>query len=397
MGKWKRIFLVVADSMGIGGAKDQEKFGDEGASTLEHALGSVGGIHLPVLEGMGLAHLSPMMGNLPRIERDTLAMALNERSAGKDTMTGHWEMMGIETKVPFQTFTDTGFPPALIEALEKETGRKVIGNKAASGTAILDELGEEQMKEGSLIVYTSADSVLQIAAHEESTGLEELYRCCEIARRLTMRPEWFVGRVIARPYLGSKEEGFRRTEHRKDYTVPPPRDTVLDVLKAHGLMTAGIGKIGDIFDMKGLQESDHTGNNRAGMLSLRKAIEERRGERGLWFVNLVDFDSLYGHRRNAPGYARCIQELDEELGKTLALLGEGDLLMLTADHGNDPIHKGTDHTRERVPLLLRGKGLGEGKVLPERSSFGDIGATILASFGIAMPSSLIGESIKEAL
>ena len=397
MGKWKRIFLVVADSMGIGGAKDQEKFGDVGASTLEHALGSVGGIHLPVLEGMGLAHLSPMMGNLPRIERDTLAMALNERSAGKDTMTGHWEMMGIETKVPFQTFTDTGFPPALIEALEKETGRKVIGNKAASGTAILDELGEEQMKEGSLIVYTSADSVLQIAAHEERTGLEELYRCCEIARRLTMRPEWFVGRVIARPYLGSKEEGFHRTEHRKDYTVPPPRDTVLDVLKAHGPMTAGIGKIGDIFDMKGLRESDHTGNNRAGMLSLRKAIEERRGERGLWFVNLVDFDSLYGHRRNAPGYARCIQELDEELGKTLPLLGEGDLLMLTADHGNDPIHKGTDHTRERVPLLLRGKGLGEGKVLPERSSFGDIGATILANFGIAMPSSLIGESIREAL
>lgn len=397
MGKWKRVFLVVADSMGIGGAKDQGKFGDEGASTLEHALASVGGIHLPILEGMGLGCLSAMPGNSPRIERDTLAMALNERSAGKDTMTGHWEMMGIETKVPFQTFTDTGFPKELIEALEKETGHKVIGNKAASGTEILVELGERQMKENSLIVYTSADSVLQIAAHEEVTGLEELYRCCEIARELTMRPEWFVGRVIARPYLGSKEKGYVRTEHRKDYTVPPPMDTVLDVLMKEGFLTSGIGKIGDIFDMKGLRESDHTGNNRAGMASLRKAIETRREEEGLWFVNLVDFDSLYGHRRNAPGYARCIQELDEELGRTLPLLGEGDLLMLTADHGNDPVHKGTDHTRERVPLLIRGKGLGEGRVLPERSSFGDIGATMLENFGIRMPSSLIGESIKEAL
>ena len=396
MGKWKRVFLVVADSMGIGGAKDQGKFGDEGASTLEHALASVGGIHLPILEGMGLGCLSAMPGNSPRIERDSLAMALNERSAGKDTMTGHWEMMGIETKVPFQTFTDTGFPKELIEALEKETGHKVIGNKAASGTEILVELGERQMKENSLIVYTSADSVLQIAAHEEVTGLQELYRCCEIAREMCLRPEYRVGRVIARPFLGDSPANFKRTSNRHDYALKPPLPTDLNALLEAGYKTNGIGKIGDIFDMYGIGDSVHTVSNEDGMDKTILDAKERK-EAGLTFVNLVEFDSEYGHRRNPEGYARCIMAFDARLKELLPLIGEDDLLLITADHGNDPTFKGTDHTREKVPLIAYSPSFTKGRYLEERSSFADIGASILENFGLRKPEHLIGTPISEIL
>ncbi len=396
--KYRRIFLIVADSMGIGEEPDAALYNDVGSNTMVHAAEAVNGLKIPVMESLGIGTLA----NIPGVKAvhkhpHSFAMRLREQSKGKDTMTGHWEMMGIETTKPFQTFTDTGFPASLIAELEKETGHKIIGNKAASGTEILKELGEEQMRENSLIVYTSADSVLQIAAHEEVTGLEELYRCCEIARKLTMKPEYFVGRVIARPYLGTNKDNFKRTENRHDYTVSPSSLTVMDLLKEAHYMTSAIGKISDIFNGQGVTKSNHTGNNLAGMAETRRQIKEDKGQEGLWFINLVDFDSEYGHRRNPVGYARCIEEFDEELAKTLPLLEKDDLLLITADHGNDPVHHGTDHTREKVPLLVYSPSLCNGKELEERSSFADIGATILANFSLDKPNFLIGKIIQEIL
>ncbi len=396
--KYRRIFLIVADSMGIGEEPDAALYNDVGSNTMVHAAEAVNGLKIPVMESLGIGTLA----NIPGVKAvhkhpHSFVMRLREQSKGKDTMTGHWEMMGIETTKPFQTFTDTGFPASLIAELEKETGHKIIGNKAASGTEILKELGEEQMRENSLIVYTSADSVLQIAAHEEVTGLEELYRCCEIARKLTMKPEYFVGRVIARPYLGTNKDNFKRTENRHDYTVSPSSLTVMDLLKEAHYMTSAIGKISDIFNGQGVTKSNHTGNNLAGMAETRRQIKEDKGQEGLWFINLVDFDSEYGHRRNPVGYARCIEEFDEELAKTLPLLEKDDLLLITADHGNDPVHHGTDHTREKVPLLVYSPSLCNGKELEERSSFADIGATILANFSLDKPNFLIGKIIQEIL
>ncbi len=394
--KYRRIFLIVADSMGIGEEPDAHLYGDQGTNTIVHAASSIQGFSIPVMESLGIGSLADIPGVKNVQEHpSSFALTLREQSKGKDTMTGHWEMMGIETTKPFQTFTDTGFPASLIHELEGETGHKIIGNKAASGTEILKELGEEQMRENSLIVYTSADSVLQIAAHEEVTGLKELYRCCEIARKITMRPEYFVGRVIARPYIGKDKDHFKRTENRHDYTVSPPGKTALDFLKENGFMTSGIGKIADIFNNQGISKTIHTGNNRAGMEETRRQIVEDKNDSGLWFINLVDFDSEYGHRRNPQGYARCIEEFDQELKITLPLLKEDDLLMITADHGNDPTHHGTDHTREKVPLLIYSPSIKKGRKLEERASFSDIGATILDNFGLKKPKTLIGTSIKE--
>ncbi len=317
---------------------------------------------------------------------------MHESSAGKDTMTGHWEMMGLRTAEPFQTFTETGFPQALLDELARRTGRGVIGNKAASGTAILDELAPRQLETGELIVYTSADSVLQICGSEEAMGLEELYRCCEIARGLTLDGPWRVGRVIARPYVGRAPGAFKRTHNRRDYAVPPPGPTALDALKGAGYDVIGVGKISDIFAGQGLTESYHSESSVHGM---QQAVEVAgRDFNGLCFVNLVDFDALWGHRRDPVGYARELERFDEGLGRLLPLIREGDRLFITADHGNDPTHTGTDHTREMVPLLAYALGWAPAR-LPDRPAFADLGATVCRAFSVPYPENCIGQPISE--
>ena len=394
--KFKRIFLIVADSAGVGEEPDADKFGDVGSNTFAHAAESVGGLNVPVMESMGLGELTDIMGVKPIHDHPhAFSLRLRETSNGKDTMTGHWEMMGVNTKTPFQTFTDTGFPKELMDELSKQTGHKLIGNYSASGTEILKELGEEQMRENSLIVYTSADSVLQIAAHEEVTGLQELYRCCEIARELCMKPEWKVGRVIARPYVGTNKDDFKRiTGDRHDYALSPSEPTDMDTLKENGYMVSCVGKISDIFNMAGVVKTVHTVSNEDGM---DKTIEQLKNEdwEGLCFVNLVEFDSEYGHRRNPVGYARCLEALDKRLAEFIQNMKEDDLLMVTADHGNDPTFKGTDHTREKVPLLMYSPSIKNGKYLEERATFADMGASILKNFNLKKRESLLGEPIDE--
>ena len=396
MNKYKRIFLIVADSAGIGEEPDAAKFGDVGTNTWVHAAQSVGGLNVPVMESFGVGELA----NIPGVKAihdhpHAFSMRMREASNGKDTMTGHWEMMGILTTKPFQTFTDTGFPKSLIEELEKETGHKIIGNYASSGTEILKVLGEEQMKENSLIVYTSADSVLQIAAHEEVTGKEELYRCCEIARKICMKPEYFVGRVIARPYVGTNKDNFKRiVGDRRDYAVAPSSITAMDILKKNGLMVSCVGKISDIFCDDGVVKTVHTVSNEDGMDKTIEQVKKDQWE-GLCFVNLVEFDSEYGHRRNPVGYARALEAFDKRLAELLKVMRKDDLLMITADHGNDPTHTGTDHTREKVPFLVYSPSINDGKYLEERSTFADMGATILANFGLKTEKPMIGSVITE--
>ena len=310
-------------------------------------------------------------------------------------MTGHWEMMGLHITKPFKTFTDTGFPPELIGELEKRTGHKVIGNKAASGTAILDELAEEEIATGHMIVYTSADSVLQICGNEETFGLEELYRCCEIAREITMKDEWKVGRIIARPYVGKKKGEFKRTSNRHDYALKPYGRTALDALKDKGYDVISVGKIADIFDGEGITESNKSKSSVHGM---EQTIEiAQRDFTGLCFVNLVDFDALWGHRRNPEGYAQELEKFDVKLGELLPLLREDDLLIITADHGNDPTHTGTDHTREKVPFIAYSPSMKENGQLPESDTFAVIGATIADNFGVDMPEGTIGYSVLDKL
>lgn len=395
---YKRIFVIVADSMGTGYMADAYKFNDEGANTLMHIADNMpNGLNVPNLNKLGLGDLDPIKGTSKVNHPHSYIIKANEVSNGKDTMTGHWEMMGINTQTPFKTFTDTGFPKELIDELENRTGHKVIGNYAASGTAILVELGEQQCRDNSLIVYTSSDSVLQIAAHEEVTGLEELYRCCEIAREICMKPEWMVGRIIARPYLGTDKTNFKRvTGHRHDLALKPSAPTVMNVLKENGLMTSCIGKINDIFDSYGVTKTQKTVSNEDGM---DKTISEAKNHdfTGLCFVNLVEFDSEYGHRRNPIGYGKCIEQFDKRVGELLECLNDDDLLIITADHGNDPTWIGTDHTREKIPLIIYSKKLSGGTYLKERSSFGDIGATILENFHLKKPNNLLGTPIKEVL
>ena len=392
---FKRAFVIVLDSLGIGNAKDAGEYHDAGTDTLGHISDTVETLDIPNLQKLGLANLHPLR-QVPRAEHPLAYYArMNEASHGKDTMTGHWEMMGLKTVKPFITFTDHGFPPELIAELEKRTGHKVIGNKSASGTAILDELGEEEIATGHMIVYTSADSVLQICGNEETFGLQELYRCCEIARELTMKDEWKVGRVIARPYVGKKKGEFKRTSNRHDYAVPPFGETALDALKEVGLDVISVGKINDIFVGHGITEALHSNSSVHGM---EQTIEIAKEDfRGLCFVNLVDFDALWGHRRNPVGYAQEIEKFDKKLGELLPLLGEDDLLILTADHGNDPTYTGTDHTREQVPLVIYSKGFEGSGELPETNTFAVIGATIADYFGVKMPEGTIGTSIREEL
>lgn len=394
--KFKRIFVIVADSLGIGEMPDAEKFGDKGTNTFVHISEKCGGLNIPTLNSLGVGDLGPIVGTTKVEHPNAYSMTMREASNGKDTMTGHWEMMGIYTTKPFVTFTDTGFPKELMDELAEKTGHKLIGNYAASGTEILKELGEEQMRDNSLIVYTSADSVLQIAAHEEVTGVQELYRCCEIAREICLRPEYYVGRVIARPYVGKDKNSFKRTPNRHDLAVSPSGTTTMDVLKEHGYMTSCVGKIGDIFNQVGVTKTQKTVSNIDGM---EKTIEEAKSHdfTGLCFVNLVEFDSEFGHRRNPLGYGKCIEEFDVKLGELLKVVKEDDLVMVTADHGNDPTHTGTDHTRERVPLLCYSKAFKHGKNLEERAQFADIGATVLKNFGLEKAKNQIGEVIEELL
>ena len=394
---FKRIYLIVADSLGVGEEPDAARFGDVGSNTFKHASYSLSDFAVPTLASLGVGALDDI-NNTPDVPSHphSYVMRLREESNGKDTMTGHWEMMGIYTEKPFKTFTDTGFPKELIAELEEKTGHKILGNVAASGTEIIKVLGEKAMKENALIVYTSADSVLQIAAHEEVTGLQELYRCCEIAREMCLRPEYRVGRVIARPFLGDSPANFKRTSNRHDYALKPPLPTDLNALLEAGYKTNGIGKIGDIFDMYGIGDSVHTVSNEDGMDKTILDAKNRK-EAGLTFVNLVEFDSEYGHRRNPEGYARCIMAFDARLKELLPLIGEDDLLLITADHGNDPTFKGTDHTREKVPLIAYSPSFTKGRYLEERSSFADIGASILENFGLRKPEHLIGTPISEIL
>lgn len=393
--RYKRVFLIVLDSVGAGAMPDAGDYGDAGADTLGHIARAVDRLELPHLQKLGLGNLHPM-DKVPPAEHPLACYGkLRERSAGKDTMTGHWEMMGLYTTQPFQTFTDTGFPPELIARLEELTGREIVGNKAASGTEILEELGEQEVEQGKLIVYTSADSVLQICGNEETMGLETLYHYCELARELTLQPQWRVGRVIARPYVGKKRGEFKRTSNRRDYALPPPSPTVLDALQGAGLDVIGVGKIHDIFSGRGLTRWLHSDSSVQGMeQTIALAGEDFTG---LCFVNLVDFDALWGHRRDPQGYARELEAFDRNLAPLMETLGEGDLLLLTADHGNDPTYTGTDHTREKVPLLAWSPGRDLAGPLPEQDTFGVLGATIAANFGVPLPPGAIGAPLARLL
>ena len=393
--RFNRVFVIVLDSLGIGAMADAAKFDDVGADTLGHISDTVEHLKIPNLQKMGLANLKALKQVKPVDVPTAYYMAMNEASNGKDTMTGHWEMMGIRTDKPFITFTEHGFPKELIDELQKRCGREIIGNKAASGTVILDELGEQEINEGKLIVYTSADSVLQICGNEETMGLDNLYHYCEIARELTMRDEWRVGRVIARPYIGKKRGEFKRTSNRHDYALKPTGPTVLNALKDAGYDVISVGKINDIFVGEGITESNHSGSSVHGM---QQTIDiAKRDFKGLCFTNLVDFDALWGHRRNPIGYGEEIEKFDRKLGELLPVLREDDLLILTADHGNDPTYKGTDHTREQVPFLAYSPSdTGSGK-LKTSDTFAVIGATIADNFGVKMPEGTIGTSLLDQI
>lgn len=393
MSRYPRIFTIVMDSVGFGAMPDAAKYGDEGADTIAHIATAVGGLHLPTMKAMGLGNLHQIQGVDPVASPNGYYGKMQEISLGKDTMTGHWEIMGLRVDQPFVTFTDHGFPAELIQALEERTGHKIIGNKAASGTEILDELAERHMKTGEMIVYTSADSVLQIAAHEETFGLQELYRCCEIARELTMKPEWKVGRIIARPFLGDRVGEFKRTPNRHDYALKPFAPTVLDRLKSAGFDVWSVGKIKDIFDGEGITQAVKSKSNADGM---EKTIEIAKSDfNGLCFVNLVDFDALWGHRRDPIGYARDLEHFDVQLGQLVELLREDDLLILTADHGNDPTAPGTDHTREMVPFIAYAKSFRGSGLLPLTESFASLGATVADNFNVELPS--VGSSLLSYL
>ena len=393
--RFKRVFVIVLDSLGIGPMADSVRFDDAGADTLGHISETVEHLDIPNLQRLGLANLKPLKQVKPAEHPEGYFMAMNEASNGKDTMTGHWEMMGIRTDKPFITFTEHGFPKELIDELEKRCGRKIIGNKAASGTEILEELGEQEVNEGKLIVYTSADSVLQICGNEETMGLETLYHYCEIARELTMRDEWRVGRVIARPYVGKKRGEFKRTSNRHDYALKPTGPTALNALKDAGYDVISVGKINDIFVGEGITESNHSDSSVHGM---QQTIDiAKRDFKGLCFTNLVDFDALWGHRRNPVGYGEEIEKFDKKLGELLPLLREDDLLILTADHGNDPTYKGTDHTREQVPFIAYSPSDMESGKLDTSDTFAVIGATIADNFGVKMPEGTIGTSILDQI
>ena len=385
---FKRVFLIVLDSLGVGEAIDAKKWNDEGANTLGHIL-QYNPIDYPNLEKMGFLNL---VGYKDIKKTDSYYTKAHPKANGKDTLTGHLEIMGIRTLIPFKTFTENGFPEDLINELEKRWGRKIIGNKNASGTEIIKELGLEQINTGAMIVYTSADSVLQVAAHEEFIPLEELYKDCEIARELTLKDKWKVGRIIARPYIGTPGD-FTRTGNRRDYALNPASDTVLDNLKNAGYDVIAIGKICDIFNGCGITKTTHTGDNTEGIKLILDTIDSSFS--GLCFANLNDFDSKYGHRRDIKGYAEAIKNFDDYLDLIKSKLNKDDLLIITADHGNDPSYRGTDHTRENIPVLIYSKSFKDQKHLKELDCFSDIGATIADNFKVKMP--VVGKSFLNKL
>lgn len=379
------------DSVGIGEAPDAADFNDVGADTLGHIAERMNGLNMPNMAELGLSNIKEIKG----IEKMEIPKAhftkMQEASNGKDTMTGHWEIMGLNISQPFRTFPD-GFPPELIRELEKRSGRKIIGNKPASGTEILDELGEAHMLTGDLIVYTSADSVLQIAAHEDIVPIEEQYRICEIARELTLDEKYMVGRIIARPFIG-KPGAFERTSNRHDYALKPFGRTVMNELKDNGLDVIALGKISDIYDGEGVTEAIRTKDNDDGMTKLSESMDMQF--HGISFLNLVDFDAKYGHRRDPIGYGKALEEFDARLPEAVSKLRDDDLLIITADHGNDPVHAGTDHTREFVPLIVYHNAIEEGRQIPIRETFADIGATIADNFGVKLPE--YGKSFLEEI
>jgi len=379
---YQRIFLIVLDSLGIGEAPDAKEYNDVGSNTIGHIAERMD-LNIPNLKSLGYGNIAPIR-NVGAVENPkAFYTKIQEASLGKDTMTGHWEMMGMYITKPFQTFTDTGFPQELLDELTRQTGRKIVGNMSASGTEILKDLGEHHMKTGDLIVYTSADSVLQIAMHEEIIPIKEQYRICEIAREITMKPEWKVGRVIARPFLGTNKDNFTRTSNRHDYALRPHERTSLNFLSEAGYEVNALGKIVDIFDGFGITSYSKTKSNDDGMNQI--IAKAKQNFTGLSFLNLVDFDALYGHRRDPIGYGKAIEQFDRQLPALIKELTEDDLLILTADHGNDPVHHGTDHTREYVPLLVYSKRFLSGKKLPVLRTFADIGYTINDNFGTEKP------------
>ena len=392
--KFKRIHVIVMDSVGIGETPDADKFDDIGANTLLHISTAKNGLNVPNLERLGLSNIYKLKGINTVHPSLGYYTKMQEASCGKDTMTGHWEMMGLYIDKPFQVFPD-GFPDDLIAQIEKFSGRKIVGNCPASGTEIIKQYGEHQLKTGDLIVYTSADSVLQIAAHEEIIPLEELYRICQFCRDITREGKYQLGRIIARPYVGTCKEDFTRTSNRHDYALKPFGKTVMNSLQEANLASIAIGKISDIFDGEGVTKAIRTVSNMDGMDKFINILDE--DFTGLSFTNLVDFDALWGHRRNVKGYAEELERFDVKLGELLDELREDDLLIITADHGNDPTHTGTDHTREKVPFFAYSPSMeGYGK-LEDQNTFAVIGATIADNFEVKMPEGTIGSSLLDEL
>ncbi|WP_375200228.1 phosphopentomutase [Bacillus sp. RS11] len=378
---FKKIHVVVLDSVGIGEAPDAANFGDVGSHTLGHIAEKMNGLTMPHMESFGLANIEPLQGLQATDKPKAFYGKMQEASVGKDTMTGHWEIMGLNIDKPFKVYPE-GFPAELIVELEKRTGRKVLCNKPASGTQVIEDFGKEHMETGAIIVYTSADPVLQIAAHEEIIPLEELYKICEIARELTLQPEYLVGRVIARPFIGTPGN-FTRTSNRHDYALKPFGRTTMNVLKDAGLDVIAIGKISDIFNGEGVTDAVRTKNNMDGMDKFAEVV--RRDFHGMSFLNLVDFDANFGHRRDPLGYGNALQEFDARLPEITEALSEDDLLIITADHGNDPTFPGTDHTREYVPLIVYSPRFNDGSELALRETFADIAATVAENFQVEAP------------
>ena len=393
---FKRVFLIVMDSLGVGAMADADKFHDEGANTFVHVSERCKGLNIPTLNMLGLYDInSDILGTEKVSHVNSYVCALNEESNGKDTMTGHWEMMGVLTTKPFKTFTDTGFPQELIDELEEKTGKKYIGNIAASGTEIIKQFGERTLKTGEIILYTSADSVLQLAANEAVVSVPELYHLCEVARELCMKEEYKVGRVIARPFIGTNKDNFTRTPRRHDYALSPSSYTYMETMKDNGYDVICVGKINDIFNGVGVTKTFKTVSNHNGMEITQEIAKE--DFKGLCFVNLVEFDSEYGHRRNPLGYGKCIEEFDKDLGDLIKLLKDDDLLIVTADHGNDPTMPGSDHTREKVPFIAYSKSFKNGRRIEDRNSFADMGRTIIENFKLEKKDFQIGSIIDELL
>ncbi|WP_282919660.1 phosphopentomutase [Ignavigranum ruoffiae] len=387
--KFNRIHLIVMDSVGIGQAPDADQFDDVGAHTLGH-IAKIAGLDLPNLSAMGLTNIENLSGMTAQEHSQAYWTKLQERSRGKDTMTGHWEIMGLQIDTPFRVFPN-GFPEELMNQLREFSGREILGNKVASGTEIIDEYGAEQLKTGALIVYTSADSVLQIAAHEEVIPLDELYSICEFARKITLEDPYMIGRIIARPYIGQPGQ-FVRTSNRHDYALNPFGKTALDYLKENDYAVIAVGKISDIFNHQGITQAIRTKNNMDGVDQLLEVMKTPFS--GLSFTNLVDFDAVYGHRRNVQGYAEALEAFDQRIPELMEQLGEDDLLMITADHGNDPSYKGTDHTREFVPLLVYSPAFKQPQALHAKY-FSDIAATILDNFNVS--AEIHGQSFLDQL